>query len=425
MIRGWRLRVVGVSGADDLDKHAAVVESLEAVMEECAEQDIEVVYPPPAEDEADPSLRRVTRAHAHHSTRFGPAALLSLPLRVGGDLVGVVTLEREPTDPFPSGAVPLLRLVAEFIGPALWTRRMADRKVLAVVRDRVAELAAATFGPRHTGIKALMALLVVVFLLMALVPIPGRVTAESETRALVSRTISPPYEGFLESVNVKPGDPVKAGDVLATMDLRETLLERERAQNQLQRLRTQQDEARSRGQEGQGEASVFAAQIEEVRSEIRLYDDRISRGSIVANLTGAISRGDIEPLAGAKVEPSQPLFEIIEPDKHVIVLQVKERDIASVKVGQEGRLALTSLPDIKLPIRVVRIRPTAEPVEKNNVFIVEAEVVDELVDDAYKPLARWLKPGTTGTARLDAGTTTLLWELCEPLLDAARLRLWW
>lgn len=423
LLRGGRLRVVGVSGADDLNKHAAVVESLEALMEECADQDIEVVYPAPPEDESDPARRRVTRAHALHSSKFGPAALLSLPLRVSGDLVGVATLEREATDPFPAGAVPLLRLVAEFIGPALWTRRMADRGVLAVARDRTAEIGAQVLGPRYTGVKAVVGLVLLVLALAAFVPIPGRVTAEGEVRALVSRTIPPPFEGFLDEVRVKPGDVVEKGAVLATMDLKETLLQREQAAMRLRKFQTQQDDARTRG--NQGEAAVLAAAVEEVQGELRLLEDRVARGAITAPIAGAISRGDIEPLAGAKVEPSQPLFEIIEPATQVIVLRVKERDIGGVSVGQEGRLALTGLPDTKVPVRVVRIRPAAEAVQKDNVFYVEAEIVQDRVEERHKPIHAWLKPGMTGTARLEHGTSTVLWEVVRPLADAVRLRLWW
>src|SRR5690606_11787815 len=129
--------------------------------------DAEIVYPQPPEMSADPSLRRVTRAHGDLSAKFGPSAILSLPLRVEGDLVGVVVLERESADPFPPGAVPLMRLIAECIGPAVWTRRMADRGVLAVARDRAMEIATITVGPRYTGVKVLGLLLLLTVVCMA------------------------------------------------------------------------------------------------------------------------------------------------------------------------------------------------------------------------------------------------------------------
>jgi multidrug efflux pump subunit AcrA (membrane-fusion protein) len=241
---------------------------------------------------------------------------------------------------------------------------------------------------------------------------------------MVSRTIPPPFEGFLDTVSVKPGDHVEAGQVLATMDMRETALQLEQFEFEAQKYKTQQDNARGT-REGQGDTAILAAAIEETRAKISLYEYRMTLGNIVAPISGEVSRGDIEPLAGARVEPSQPLFEIIVPGKQIIMLKVKERDIGSVKVGQEGRMAMTALPDTKLPIRVVRIRPAAEAVQKSNVFMVEAEIPEDLVDDRLKPLDKWLKPGMTGTARLENGTTTVLWELVKPVVDAARMRLWW
>ncbi len=413
LVRQGRLRLAAVSGADQLDRRGGAAESIESAMEECADQDVEVVYPPTPEAEANPAGRRVTRAHAMLSQRHGPAAIVSLPLRVEGDLVGVVLLEREPSDPFPPAAVPLLRLVAEFIGPALWTRRLADRGVLAVVRDRAMEVALATVGPRHTAAK-LVGLALILLLVGSLIPIPGRITAECETDAAVSRTIPPPYPGFLQSVRVRPGDRVEKGDVLAAMDVSEVQLELDKATSKLASLRTQRDDAMGKHQ--LGDAAIASAAIEESNAEIKLFEDRLSRGQIRAPISGVLSRGEIEALQGARVEPTTPLFEIVDPGRLVVTLRVRERDIGRVSVGQEGAISPTALPGERLKIRVTRIRPAAEVVKESNVYFVEAELLEE---------AAWLKPGMTGTARLKKGWTTMMATVLGPVIDEARLRLWW
>src|SRR5690606_36997622 len=68
LIRRGRVRIAAVSGADELDRRGAAVEALEAAMEECADQDVEIMYPPPLAAENDPGERRVTRAHEALST---------------------------------------------------------------------------------------------------------------------------------------------------------------------------------------------------------------------------------------------------------------------------------------------------------------------------------------------------------------------
>jgi RND family efflux transporter MFP subunit len=340
--------------------------------------------------------------------------MLSLPLRVAGDLVGVTVLEREAIDPFPAGAVPLVRLVAEFIGPAVWTKRMADRGVLAVARDRAWEIAAAAVGPRHTGFKSLVLLIGALLVCSAVIPIPDRVTAESETKAAVSRTIPPPFTGFLDSIAVKPGDQVKKGNVMATMDLHEVMLDLEKARSKLKSLQTQQGTAL--GEKKYGEAAVASAQIEETQADIALLDDHLAHGEIRAPISGIVSRGDMEQLRGARVEPTQPLFEIVEPDALTVTLDVKERDIGRVTAGQTGSISLTALPGQRQEIRVTRIRPSAEAQKKGNVYLVDAEFTER---------APWVKPGMTGTSRLRGGSTTALGYLLRPIIDAARMRLWW
>ena len=106
LVQGHDIKAVAISGADNIDRRNPAVEALEAVMDECADQDIEVMFP--QSDELAPAERRVVRAHGELSRSFGPSSIVSLPLRVDGDLVGVGVLERDADDPFPPGSLGLL-----------------------------------------------------------------------------------------------------------------------------------------------------------------------------------------------------------------------------------------------------------------------------------------------------------------------------
>jgi multidrug efflux pump subunit AcrA (membrane-fusion protein) len=408
-----RIRLTAVSGSDDLDRKGEAVGSIEDAMEECADQDIEVVFPPPPAAEADPAERRVTRAHEVLSRRFGPAAMLSLPLRVEGDLVGVVLLEREQADPFPAGSAPLLRLVAEFIGPALWTRRLADRGILAVVRDRTIDLGRAIVGPRHTGRKlaALVAILVLVGAVV--IPIPSRIKAAAEVAAETSRTIPAPFMGYLATTTVRPGDSVAAGQVLATMDTSELELQLAGALAERQKLAAQLDEAQQAGE--LGKAKGFAAAVDQVTVDIDKTRLHLARSEIRSPIDGKVAQGDLDAFINAKVDPTQPLF-VIVAEENTVELQVDERDINDVTMGQEGRLTIKALPGRPVGVRVTRINPMAEAIAGANIYRVEAELLDP---------APWLKPGMTGTVRLDDGWTNGLSWMLDPLIDAARMKLWW
>lgn len=408
-----RMRVLAISGVDQLDTHSPVVESLEAVYDECADQDTEILFPAPAEVASDPTLQRVTRAHDDHSRKHGPASLLSLPLRVEGDLVGVALLERAKDDPFPPGAASLVRLVSEYIGPALWTRRLADRGILLVTRDRSLALGRALVGPRHTAAKLIGSLFVIILLLAALVPIPRNVSANFEARAAVSRTVAPPFAGYLEDVLCKPGDPVKAGQTIARMDTREAQQQLAVESAKREQLRFQRDDAQSQGK--LAEQRMFEAQIQGSDATIRQIEDQIKRADITAPIDGVVGRGDLDRLVGARVDSTQVLFEILTPQR-LAVVNVRERDIHRVSVGQTGELVVRARSGTPIPIKVTRIAPMSDVVQGENVFPVECEVLAEALE---------LAPGMSGTAKIRAGSTTVLNTIAEPLVDEARLRLWW
>lgn len=414
LLRRDRVRLVSVSGSENIDPNAEAVESIEDAMEECASQDTEILFPVPVEHDHDPALRRVTRAHAKLSSRFGPAAMVSLPLRVDGDLVGVVLLERDATDPFPEGALPLLRLMAEFIGPAMWTRRLADRGVLRVMRDRTIELGQKLVGPRHTGAKLIALTVLIVFVLLVFVPLPARVKASVDLRARTSRTIVPPYAGYLEQVLVRPGDEVHKGQVLAKMVDRELKLSMLELEAKISSLMVQQDEAQRKNEL----ANVRKAQalINEATANLALVQDRFERASIVSPIDGHVARGDLESFIGASVDPTRPLMEIID-DQVIAVVHVDERDASRVLVDSQGAISVKARPGQRVPIVISRVNPVAQVVDGENVYLVEAIILEPV---------SWLAPGMTGSAKIRAkGWTTGLARIFRPIVDEVRLNMWW
>lgn len=424
--RDW-IRLAAVSGSDNVDRKGAVAVAIESAMEECADQDTEIVYPAPPGAECEPSQRRVTRAHAELDRKFGPSAMLSLPLRVEGDLVGVILLERDVKDPFPIQAAGLMRLIAEFVGPAVWTRRLADRGILAVTRDRVVEFGSLLVGPKYTAAKLLVAAIVLALLLAILIPVRDTARAEAEVKAAVSRTIVPPFVGYLASASVKPGDRVTAGQTIATMDVRDLEKQIAQATAHAAALSIQRDEA-----SGQGDLAkqrIAQAQMQENDAQLASLRDRLAQCAIASPLGGTIGRGELDPLLGARVEPTQALYEVVT-DERVVVVAVRERDVHRVKARLEeslakhepfeGELTLKARPGETLTLRAKRLQPMAEVVRGENVYLLECEFLDL---DAERQRA--ILPGVTGIARMRTGWSTTAIRVLRPLVDELRMKWWW
>ncbi len=413
MIKADRIRVVAVSGSDDLDKHAPAVEALEAVMEETSLQDAEVIYPAPDAIENDPAQRRVISEHARLSEAFGPSSIVSIPLRIEGDLVGVIVLERDQNDPFPAASLPLVRLIAEFVGPAVYTRRLADRRAPQVLRDDFRDLGAAIVGPRHTAKKLVALTLIVILALAAGVPIPSRIAAPMELHAETSRAIVPPFAGYLAKAHVRPGDRVAAGDLLVEMATDQLSLSLAEVNANLDTLRTRRDDALAKGR--RSDARAIQAEIDEASVSVQLIERSLAESQIRAPIDGTVSIGDLERLEGAPVDATKILLEIVG-DTTIAVIEVPEADADRMKQGQTGWITTRGQAGRRIPVTVARINPVAQLREGRSVYLVEASI------DRESPQ---LRPGMTGSARLRAGWSTTLWELARPVVDVVRLRLWW
>ncbi len=411
LVHGHDVRVRAVSGTDEVDRRSELAEALEAAMEECADQDVEVLYPQP--EGTDPSQRRVVRAHESLSRRFGPTACAAFPLRVDGDLVGVVLMEREFEDPFTDATLRLLRLIAEYIGPAIWTRRLADRGMLAVTRDRVVDLSTAMVGPEKTGPKLLGLLAVVLLLLAIFVPVPDRVKGEGRIIAMQRRMISAPFTARIDEVLVRPGDRVEAGQSLLRLDTRETRVQMIERQNESNRLRIQADEARSQGK--LAEAAMLEAQLGQAQADVEILRLRLEQAEMRAPISGVITQGNLEDMIGEVVDPTRGLLEIAQLDTITAVVMVPERAVIRLREGQRGKMTLTARPGEDLEFEVVRITPAAELYEQQNAYRVEV---------ALESPPSWLRPGMEGQAKVFGEQTNMLTILTRPAVDAVRLWLW-
>jgi len=75
LLVGRYVQLKAMSHTEDFSRKMKVVQDLESVMEECLDQDIEIIYPSPEQ------ATYICRAAEKFSKRYGPFAVLSLPLR--------------------------------------------------------------------------------------------------------------------------------------------------------------------------------------------------------------------------------------------------------------------------------------------------------------------------------------------------------
>jgi RND family efflux transporter MFP subunit len=213
---------------------------------------------------------------------------------------------------------------------------------------------------------------------------------------------------------VRAGDSVRRGQLLARLDDRDLHVERTRLAAQREQLAQQYRDAMAK--QDRAQVRIVSAQTAQTEAQLALVDEQLARTEVSAPFDGVVVSGDLSQSLGAPLERGQVMFEVAPLEAYRLVLQVSEEDIAALRVGQEGALALTPMPGERYRFRVAKITPVSTAKEGRNTFRVDAEL-------AARPDAR-LRPGMEGVAKVDIGERRLAWIWTHRLVNWLRLKAW-
>jgi multidrug resistance efflux pump len=409
-VQGASTTVEAVSHSPSLEAERALFRDIAAAMDEAIDQGATLVHPLPAG-----SQPRIVRAHAQLARAQASGALCSVPLVDQQQLIGAITLERAQAG-FGADDVALCEHVACLLGPVLQLKRRNGRSLLRHALDALQATRRRLLGPGHPVTK-LTAVGAAALLLLAgaLAALPGdyRVSASARIEGAVQRALVAPTDGFIHLVHARPGDSVRAGDVLAELATDELGLERQKWQSEQAQHEHGYSDAMARHDRAQ--MVIALARSDEARAKLELVEQALQRSRLEAPFDGTVIKGDLSQSLGAPVKRGDVLLMLAQGQGHRVIVEVDERDIGEVKLGQGGRLALAASPQSALPIRVQRITPVASTLEGRNVFEVEAAVEDA---------AGQLRPGLQGVAKIDVGRRPLLWIATHRAVNWLRLA-WW
>jgi multidrug resistance efflux pump len=407
MNRG-RAQLRAMSHTAHFGQRADLVRGIEAAMDEAIDQQATVAVPASASD-----APRITRAHEGLAARHGSGAICTVPLVDGDRMIGAMVLERIRVQPFDASTLELAEAAANLVGPILELRRRDDRWLGAKVFHSMRQGLAHLLGPQHVGLKLAAFAVAALATFLAVAQGDYRVAARTVMEAAERHAAVAPVSGYIREAPARAGDVVRRGQLLAALDDRELRLERARWSSQLEQFAKQQSAALAVRHAAQ--ASIAGAQIEQARAQLMLAEDQLARMQVITGFDGVVVTGDLSQSIGSPVERGQVLFEIAPLTSYRVALQVDERDVSDVRVGQRGRLLLAAAPAQPLPFTVEKITPVSTAKEGRNFFRVEASL-----DQG----AERVRPGMEGVAKIEVGRRHLVAIWLRPVIDWARLALW-
>lgn len=416
LLDGRTLEVVATSGGAAPDARLGAAAAIGAAMHEALDQSATLSYP-----HTGGAMPPLLMSHQVLAGLTGAACTVPMKGTAAGvsgqntqaSVIGAVTFER-PSPAFDPGELALCEDAASFAGPVLELKRDAAlpwwRRAGRAIRQRWQ-------AQGRSGMRLAAAAAVVAVLVVLLLPVSYSVSAPARLEGSVQRAIVAAADGFLRQANVRAGDTVKEGQVLAEMASEDLQLERRRRETEMAQHENAYRAAQARNDRAQ--MVISQSKMGEAQAMLALADSQIARASIQAPFDGIVIKGDLTQTLGAPVQRGEVLLTLAPNDSFRLIVEVDESDIAAIQPGQAGHLALAAVPERALRFTVKRIVPVAASGDARNYFEVEAAL------DAPTALkGPNLRPGLSGVARIEAGDRTLWWQLTHRIFNWLRLSLW-
>ncbi|EMI15638.1 GAF domain-containing protein [Rhodopirellula maiorica SM1] len=239
--------------------------------------------------------------------------------------------------------------------------------------------------------------LMLVGLLSAFWPVHYRVACTARVQPIQQRLVATPFEATLLSNHVKPGETVKAGQLLVTLDGRPLRLERESILAEIQQASKEHDTALATGRIA--DAQQARLRERQLNRTLQLLSDRLQRLEVVSPIDGVIISGDLSQYIGSPLELGQTMFEISPMDQMAIEIEIPAHEIDFVSAHSPTRIRFGSIGGRSIQQELDDLYPSSVIRDDKNVFIGRVEVENTngklrpgMQGDAttYGPLRPWI-----------------------------------
>ncbi len=212
-------------------------------------------------------------------------------------------------------------------------------------------------------------------------------------------------------MSARAGDSVTQGQILATLDNRDLLLQQEKWLSEREKHSKEYQEALAI--RDRSKVSVLIARIAQTDAQLHQIEEQLQHTQLRAPFNSLLISGDWSRALGAPIERGQLLFEIVPAEGYRVALQVNDHEVSNIASGQIANLRLARLPDESIQLAVSRILPLSIAAQGSNQFRVETEITNELAG---------LRPGMQGIAKINIGRASILKVWTASSVN--RLRLW-
>lgn len=342
-------------------------------------------------------------------------SILALPLQDEEGLLGYLVLEsRDPAGFGDANAEEHLGILSGSVTVAIRNadlyRRMPMVGFLAPFASQHRRLAA--MDPRRRSL--LLGGIAAAAIFFTLVPLPRNAAGPAVVRPSEILPVTALAPGIVERVFASGGERVVAGSPVASLRNRESGARLSEAQAELAIAERRAAEASQR--RDPAEAQRWALKARNLAGWMSYAQSEERDQRLTAPVTGSIVTPRLQEKVGERLERGDVLCEIARLDPAHVEVEVSEEEVGDIRVGKEARVKVLAYPSRQFRGKILSVAPEGGgPPNKPASFTVTVECANPGLD---------LLAGMTGRAKLEAGSSPLLWNVLRPLGRAIRMKFW-
>lgn len=193
--------------------------------------------------------------------------------------------------------------------------------------------------------------------------------------------------GKLASLNVKTGDQIEAGEMIASLDSTQLSISLQQAKNNLEDKQATLEKVlddihlfqygnggfsnvgSANETESQRAARITAQQavnnaFDSVRAAQALFQDV----EIFSPISGLVTKAD--PTSGVVISPTDLIVQVVDTSELFFDSEVDESDISKIKLGENVKVTLNAYPDKEFRGTVSEIKPTTKTAQSGATVVI-------------------------------------------------------
>lgn len=327
----------------------------------------------------------------------------------------------------PTGAILMFRTGEEGLLGGLWLEHSAaysdaEKRILEELSLTFAQALAlwnlrrsSSFFPAFKNTRRTKYLALAAILVAAFFPVRQSITAPAEIVARAAEIVTVPFDGVIETVHVRPGDALKKGDLLVSMEQQSLQAQMDMAQQEMTVVQSALSRVQRESLSAPDKKMNLTELQEEIESKKIAYDyakDLKERSEIRAGNDGIAVFADANALRGKPARTGDKIMMVANPADYEVLVRVPVDSMVPVKSDAPVKFFLNIAP---LGGHSADIRSIGYQASPDADGLLTYKILAMLKDNDKD-----LRIGWKGTAKIKGGWTTLSYAILRRPFIALR-----